>query len=99
MGACGCGSGGSRFPWQAGVAADVYTAAASQALYDPGGDGGRGGRGWCGSGCGACYRLNSTGAAPCAGCGVGGAAGQSITVVVTNLCPSAGNARWCPAMG
>ena len=78
--------------WQAGIGNDVYTAAGSQALYDPSGSS------WCGSGCGSCYELTSTGSAP-ASQGAGGAHGQSIIVMVTNLCPNSGNAQWCPQPG
>ncbi|TAQ91019.1 hypothetical protein B7494_g624 [Chlorociboria aeruginascens] len=77
----------------AGISTGVYTAAASQALYDTAG------ASWCGAGCGSCYNLTSTGSAPCSGCGTGGAAGESIIVMVTNLCPSASNAQWCPSVG
>lgn len=41
------------------------------------------------------YKLTSTGSAP-SGQGTGGASGQSITVMVTNLCPYSGNEKWCP---
>jgi len=92
MGACGCGtSSGSPFSWQTGIAPGVYTAAASQAIFGSGT--------WCGSGCGQCFKLTSTGSAPCSGCGTGGAAGQSIIVMVTNLCPYNGNQQWCPNAG
>lgn len=78
---------------QLGIASGVYTAAASQALYDSSG------LSWCGSGCGKCYQLTSTGSSPCSSCGTGGDAGESIIVMVTNLCPYNGNAEWCPAVG
>ena len=78
--------------WQAGLGNDVHTAAGSQALYDPSGSS------WCGSGCGSCYELTSTGSAP-DNQGAGGAEGQSIIVMVTNLCPNNGNAQWCPQPG
>jgi hypothetical protein len=55
-----------------------YTAAASQAIFDSAGSS------WCGSGCGTCFKLTSTGNAP-SGQGAGGASGQSVTVMVTNL--------------
>jgi endoglucanase len=71
--------------YQLGISSGVYAAAASQAIYDSGG------KSWCGSGCGNCYKLTSTGKAPCSGCGSGGAADQSIIVMVTNLCPHSGN--------
>jgi len=94
-GACGCGSasGNSMFSWQSNIASGVYTAAASQSIYDTSN------LSWCGSGCGKCYKLTSTGAAPCSTCGSGGASGQSIIVMVTNLCPNNGNAQWCPTVG
>ncbi len=93
-GACGCGpaSGGQNFPWQLGIATGVYTAAGSQALFGGSGT-------WCGSGCGTCYNLTSTGKAPCSSCGTGGDAGKTITVMITNLCPNNGNAQWCPNPG
>ncbi|KAF9883670.1 hypothetical protein FE257_003054 [Aspergillus nanangensis] len=92
-GACGCGTSSGAFPWQLGISANVYTAAGSQALFDTAG------ASWCGAGCGKCYQLTSTGSAPCSGCGTGGAAGQSIIVMVTNLCPYNGNQQWCPNPG
>ncbi|KZV86720.1 hypothetical protein EXIGLDRAFT_840544 [Exidia glandulosa HHB12029] len=91
-GACGCGSNNAMFSWQAG-SAGFYTAAASQAIFD------QANKSWCGAGCGLCFQLTSTGNAPCQGCGTGGAAGQSIIAMVTNLCPNNGNAQWCPAVG
>ncbi|EHK18650.1 glycoside hydrolase family 45 protein [Trichoderma virens Gv29-8] len=93
-GACGCGSSSSgAASWQLGISSGVYTAAGSQALYDTAG------ASWCGAGCGKCYKLTSTGQAPCSTCGTGGVAGQSIIVMVTNLCPNNGNAQWCPTVG
>lgn len=89
-GACGCGtSSNSPFSWQLS-GSGFHTAAGSPALFGSGS--------WCGSGCGKCYQLTSTGAAP-SGQGNGGASGQSITVMVTNLCPTAGNAQWCSPAG
>ncbi|KAH8660107.1 glycosyl hydrolase family 45 protein [Xylariales sp. PMI_506] len=75
------------------AASGVYTAAGSQALFDTAG------ASWCGAGCGKCYQLTSTGEAPCNGCGTGGAAGESIIVMVTNLCPYNSNTVWCPNPG
>ena len=44
--------------------------------------------------------MTSTGSSPCGiDCGTGGVAGQSIIVMLTNLCPNEGNAEWCPAVG
>ncbi|KAL9624209.1 MAG: hypothetical protein Q9160_001456 [Pyrenula sp. 1 TL-2023] len=95
-GACGCGTSSGAFPWQLGISTSsnpkIYTAAASQALFDSSGSS------WCGSGCGTCYELTSTGAAP-QGQGTGGVSGQSIIVMVTNLCPNNGNQQWCPTVG
>ncbi|CAN8100534.1 unnamed protein product [Discula destructiva] len=88
-GACGCGSNGQMMSWQTG-GSGFYTAAGSSALFGSGT--------WCGSGCGKCYKLTSTGTAP-SGQGTGGAGGKSIIVMVTNLCPYAGNAVWCPQSG
>lgn len=53
---------------------------------------------WCGSGCGHCFKLTSTGKA-LAGKGQGGEAGHSIMVMLTNLCPHNGNEEWCPEPG
>ncbi|ROW08903.1 hypothetical protein VMCG_02869 [Cytospora schulzeri] len=92
-GACGCGSSGACYSWQAGISTGVYTAAGSQALF------GAAGSTWCGSGCGTCYNLTSTGSSVCGTCGAGGVAGASITVMVTNLCSYGGNAQWCPQVG
>ncbi|KAL6792682.1 glycoside hydrolase family 45 protein [Trichoderma sp. SZMC 28012] len=93
-GACGCGSSsGGAASWQLGIGNGVYTAAGSQAFFDTAG------ASWCGAGCGKCYQLTSTGEAPCSSCGKGGVAGQSIIVMVTNLCPNNGNAQWCPVVG
>ena len=78
---------------QSGISSGLYTAAASQALYDSSG------LSWCGTGCGKCYQLTSTGNSPCSSCGTGGASGKSIIVMVTNLCPNNGNAQWCPTVG
>lgn len=68
----------------------VYTAAASQALFDTNG------ATWCGGGCGKCYNLTSTGSSACSSCGSGATAGTSIIVMVSNLCPYNGNEKWCP---
>ncbi|KAF8851802.1 glycoside hydrolase [Acephala macrosclerotiorum] len=92
-GACGCGNTSGAFGWQLGISSGVYTAAASQAIYSSSG------ATWCGTGCGTCYQLTSTGSSPCSTCGTGGVSGQSIIVMVTNLCPNNGNAQWCPAVG
>lgn len=54
--------------------------------------------GYCGTGCGACYILTSTGKPPCDtdACKVSAAsAGESVTVMVTNSCPTQGNEQWC----
>ena len=91
MGACGCGTSSSApFSWQTGISSGVYTAAGSAAVFGSGT--------WCGSGCGQCFQLTSTGTAP-SGEGTGGAAGESIIVMVTNLCPYDGNENWCPNAG
>ncbi|KAL4783265.1 RlpA-like double-psi beta-barrel-protein domain-containing protein-containing protein [Aspergillus varians] len=93
QGACGCGNNAGAFNWQYGISSGVYTAAANQALFDGGM------KHWCGSGCGKCYRLTSTGVSTCETCGAGGETGKSITVMVTNLCPFAGNEQWCANPG
>ncbi|KAE8551049.1 Endoglucanase-5 [Talaromyces marneffei ATCC 18224] len=92
-GACGCGTSSGLDSWQLGISSGVYTAAGSQAFFDTAG------ATWCGAGCGKCYNLTSTGNPPCNGCGAGGAAGKSIIVMVTNLCPYNGNQQWCPEVG
>ncbi|KAL4876555.1 RlpA-like double-psi beta-barrel-protein domain-containing protein-containing protein, partial [Aspergillus karnatakaensis] len=94
QGACGCGTSTGTYTWQYGITHHIYTAAASQSLFDTGQM-----AHWCGSGCGKCYHLTSTGVSPCATCGTGGIAGKSITVMVTNLCPHIGNEAWCPNPG
>jgi len=80
LGACGCGASSSAgaFPW---VGAQ-YTAAASPPLFGPQSD--------CGTGCGKCYQLTATGYSPQ---GRGATSGQSIVIMITNLCPSGG--QWC----
>ncbi|KAG8998431.1 hypothetical protein FRB94_006899 [Tulasnella sp. JGI-2019a] len=83
LGACGCGT---TFNSLSGV----YTAAGSPSIFGSGT--------WCGSGCGKCYTLSSTGVSP-PGQGTGSKTPSSILVVVTNLCPNAGNANWCPVAG
>uniref|UniRef100_A0A093UY78 Cellulase n=1 Tax=Talaromyces marneffei PM1 TaxID=1077442 RepID=A0A093UY78_TALMA len=92
-GACGCGSSSGLSSWQLGISNGVYTAAGSQALFDTNDSS------WCGGGCGKCYNLTSTGTSACNGCGEGGVAGESIIVMVTNLCPYNGNEVWCPSVG
>ncbi|KAF8344146.1 glycoside hydrolase [Cantharellus anzutake] len=92
-GACGCGNSSGPFAWQNGISTGVYTAAASQGIFDAGG------ATWCGKGCGLCFKLTSTGKSPCSTCGTGGGAGQSIIVMITNLCPYNGNQQWCPNPG
>ncbi|KAJ5453452.1 Endoglucanase-5 [Penicillium daleae] len=92
-GACGCGSSSGLFSWQVGITSGVYTAAGSQAFFDTAG------ASWCGAGCGKCYNLTSTGESACSSCGTGGVAGESIIVMITNLCPYNGNQQWCPSVG
>ena len=76
--------------WQASTGSEtIYTAAGSQHLFDTGSSS------WCGSGCGKCYKLTNTGALGAVGQGTCAGAGQSITVMVTNLCPAVGNTQWC----
>ncbi|KAF8321601.1 glycoside hydrolase [Clavulina sp. PMI_390] len=92
-GACGCGTSSGAYSWQLGISSGVYTAAGSQSLYDTGGSS------WCGAGCGTCYQLTNQGYSACSTCGTGAGSGQTITVMVTNLCPNNGNAQWCPKVG
>ncbi|KAL4899471.1 RlpA-like double-psi beta-barrel-protein domain-containing protein-containing protein [Aspergillus multicolor] len=93
QGACGCGNDLGTWDWSYGISKHVYTAAASQAIFD---SGATDATHWCGSGCGKCFRLTSTGVSTCDTCGEGGEEGKSITVMVTNLCPFRGNEQWCP---
>merc|ERR1711907_340239 len=92
-GACGCGTGngnGSPFSWQYNgghMSPSIYTAAASQSLFGSGT--------WCGSGCGHCYKITTTGCAQQYQ-GTGATAGESITIMITNLCPANANQQWCP---
>jgi len=88
MGACGCGSYNSPAPWEN----TLYTAAASQEIFDEGGES------WCGSGCGQCFRLTPTGGY-IPGQGYYPSSSASIVVMVTNLCPNQGNEQWCAAVG
>ncbi|KAF8310823.1 hypothetical protein DL93DRAFT_2061731, partial [Clavulina sp. PMI_390] len=91
-GACGCGVN-SAFSWQYEIAPGVYTAAGSQVLFDADNSS------WCGAGCGVCYKLTNQGYSGCSTCGSTAGAGESIIVMVTNLCPHNGNEVWCPAVG
>ncbi|KAL3451440.1 RlpA-like double-psi beta-barrel-protein domain-containing protein-containing protein [Aspergillus insuetus] len=93
QGACGCGTMAGTYGWSYGINNQVYTAAVNQALFDPDMEH------WCGTGCGKCYRLTSTGVSSCETCGFGGEHGKSITVMVTNLCPYILNEQWCPNPG
>ncbi len=74
--------------WQSNPGDKLYTAAGSQTLF--GGSGS-----WCGSGCGTCYELTNMGSIAATGQGECTGAGQTITVMITNLCPANGNAQWC----
>lgn len=67
----------------------IFTAAGSQNLFDTGSSS------WCGSGCGTCYELTNTGSIAADGQGECTGAGETITVMITNLCPANGNAQWC----
>ncbi|KAI4181829.1 MAG: hypothetical protein L6R41_006380 [Letrouitia leprolyta] len=69
----------------------LFTTAASQNLYDGQGSSGS----YCGTGCGKCYNVTNLGYIAAPGQGDCTGAGQSITVMVTNLCPAAGNQQWC----
>ena len=74
--------------WQTGDGSTIFTAAGSQNLF--GGSGS-----WCGSGCGQCYELTNSGYIAAEGQGSCTGAGDTITVMITNLCPANGNAQWC----
>ena len=93
-GACGCGTGtggGTVYPWQESPGPGLFTAAASQNLFDGAGSTGS----YCGTGCGKCYNVTNLGYIAATGEGDCTGAGQSITVMVTNLCPANGNQQWC----
>lgn len=77
IGACQCGTS-TALPW----IGEQYTAAGSPFIY--------GASYGCGPGCGKCYKLTTTGYSPE---GTGAPAGESITIMVTNLCPAGG--AWC----
>lgn len=77
--------------WQASAGEKIYTAAGSQNLFAGSGSTSS----WCGSGCGKCYKLTNVGAVAADRMGDCTGAKQSITVMVTNLCPAQGNAEWC----
>ena len=91
VGACGCSTGTAMSPWQASPGSpNLYTAAGSQNLFAPSSP-----SSWCGSGCGKCYTLTNAGAIAASGQGDCTGAGDTITVMVTNLCPANGNEQWC----
>lgn len=91
IGACGCSTGGHMSPWQASTGSPtLFTAASSQNLFAPGS-----GSSYCGSGCGKCYKLTNVGEIAAAGQGDCTGSGESITIMVTNLCPANGNQQWC----
>jgi len=92
VGACGCSTGTAMSPWQASPGGtNLYTAASSQNLFaGPGSS-----SSWCGSGCGKCYTLTNVGTIAAAGQGDCTGSGDTITVMVTNLCPANGNQQWC----
>ncbi|ORY79843.1 RlpA-like double-psi beta-barrel-protein domain-containing protein-containing protein [Protomyces lactucae-debilis] len=84
-GACGCFDNYEHrngFKAQFGFSG-IHFAAGSASIFDPKGE-----HTWCGSGCGTCFRLKSTGHAACQTCGTGSARGLTITVVVYDLCPA-----------
>ena len=93
-GACGCGTGtgdGTLFPWQQSPGPGLFTAASSQNLYD--GEGST--SSYCGTGCGKCYKVTNLGYIAFENQGNCTGAGESITVMVTNLCPANSNPQWC----
>ncbi|XP_069126223.1 endoglucanase-like [Argopecten irradians] len=84
-GACGCGHGDTPFHWNQ----DHYVAAANQMYFDSGR------RTWCGSKCGHCVKLTTTGGYV-DGQGGNTREGQSKVFMVTNLCPAVDpNMAWC----
>ncbi|XP_021368772.1 endoglucanase-like [Mizuhopecten yessoensis] len=84
-GACGCGHGNTPFRWNQ----DHYVAAASQMFFDSGR------KTWCGSKCGHCVKLTTTGGFV-DGHGKSTGEGQSKVFMVTNLCPAVSpNMAWC----
>ena len=74
--------------WQKSAGTKIFTAAGSQSLF--GGSGS-----WCGSGCGKCFQLTNVGSIAAKGQGDCTGTGDTITVMVTNLCPANGNEVWC----
>ncbi|KAK4695270.1 hypothetical protein P7C71_g2460, partial [Lecanoromycetidae sp. Uapishka_2] len=93
-GACGCGTGtggGTLYPWQESPGPGLFTAASSQNLFDGAGSTAS----YCGTGCGTCYNVTNLGYIAAQGQGDCTGAGESITVMVTNLCPANGNQQWC----
>ena len=89
VGACGCSSGGKMALWQTSPADRVFTAAGSQNLFDSSSSS------WCGNGCGKCYELTNVGHVAATGQGRCTGGGDSIIVMITNLCPADGNEVWC----
>ncbi|MCJ1276260.1 hypothetical protein MMC21_004065 [Puttea exsequens] len=93
-GACGCGTGtgdGVKFPWQQNPGTGLLTAAGSQNLFAPD----DASTSNCGGGCGTCYELTNANAIAATGQGDCTGSGQTITVMVTNLCPANSNQQWC----
>lgn len=73
--------------WQAPGTGTLLTAAASAPIYS--GDA-------CGSACGTCYKLTNQGYGPVANSGASPAfKGDTVVVMITNLCPAADNQEWC----
>ena len=85
QGSCGCVTNDA---WQTSPANRIFAAGGSQSLF--GGSGS-----WCGHNCGKCFKLTNVGALAKDGMGTCQGAGDSITVILLDLCPVQGNEQWC----
>ncbi|CAL1539734.1 unnamed protein product [Lymnaea stagnalis] len=84
-GACGCGPRNSDTPFGWNLA--DYVTAPSQNFF-------RGDNLWCGAACGSCVKLTPTGGfVPWEGRAPRNT--NSVTFMVTNVCPVVGNWKWC----
>ena len=87
---CGCITNDG---WQTSPADGLYAAGVTQSLYQDADT-------WCGPNCGQCYELtnlnsvaNIEGSTKTGSCE--GKQGQTITVMLLDLCPQEGNQQWC----
>ena len=83
----GCSCGQNAWEWSG--SAGVYYGAVNQAIFN--GTMNSSGQPGCGSACGLCYQLQTTGYSAYPG-GAGG--GSSITLMIVDSCYSAGD-HWC----